>query len=153
MSREIKFRGMRIEDKKWFYGTVVFDEQKDPFIVGNVLESNEEYISLEFWQPIIPKTLGQFTGLKDKNGKEIYEGDIVVNNNGGSYHCREMIVCWHDYHAGWSLATKIENIGHWAIKAGGHYTSSEIPYVPPLAQVNTHYEIIGNIYENPELLK
>jgi uncharacterized phage protein (TIGR01671 family) len=84
------------------------------------------------------------TGLKDRNGKEIYEGDILYNGYGGPYHTRNMIVCWLNYHAEWSLATRRENIGQWAIQMKGQSSGNNS---------DSNYEIIGNIHENPELLK
>lgn len=144
--REIKFRGKSLipieelnekgfeHNDGWFVGNLIQNGDK-PWIVGDVFESDPEYIAHEFWIRIHPKSVGQYTGLKDKNGTEIYEGDVVC--------CQYANFYTPIFRNGIYMAYNVEHL---------HLTEQE-----PSTQFNVVWkngcEVIGNIYENPDLLK
>lgn len=128
MNREVKFCGKRVDNGEWVYGSLI----KDKYIVGNVIDWNEDYFNTEYWWRVIPETVGQFTGLLDKNGKEIYEGDIV----------RER---WNNY----------TPIYQNAIYMAYNVDKINDPYVSTQFNViwRNGCEVIGNIHDNPKLLE
>lgn len=74
MSRSIKFRGQREDTKEWVYGSLI----EDKYIVGNVIDWNEDYFNTEYWWRVIPETVGQLIGIQDMNKNDIYQGDILA---------------------------------------------------------------------------
>ena len=92
--------------------------------------------------PIDTTTIGQYTGLTDKNGKEIYEGDIIdvhipCNSIGKEEH-RTRVVVWNEKYARFEFQDKRGNCI--ADSVGAKYNV-------------VYYEVVGNVFDNPELLE
>lgn len=142
--REIKFRGKSIKTGEWIYGYYYekavplqcFDEGKEEKPKGFII-----YPGFADWNmprsmyeaEVIPETVGQYTGLKDKSGKEIYEDDIL-----GFVTDTKWIVGFKN--GAFTLYYNNANIN---ILYDCFIEYEEI----------THLKIIGNIHDNPELLK
>lgn len=137
MNREIKFRGKCACE--WHYGHF-FAYRNDGGGTGAhfIIEQESEDVNVKSIQ-VIPDTIGQFTGLHDKNGKEIYEGDIIAVNGmqigyivgGVRGYCYDVIY------------TPAKSNGE---KAWPLYSVVTIDYP-------NKCEVIGNIHDNKELLK
>ena len=74
MKREILFRGKSSINSEWVYGFLNHSEQEDKYYIG----------VMELMTPVIPETVGQFTGLTDKEGNKIFEGDVVKTKSGSN---------------------------------------------------------------------
>ena len=75
MNREIKFRGKRVDNDEWVYGNLQQQAvNNEEWYITSITSPFNEFLNES--HIINPKTVGQYTGLKDKNSKEIYEGDI-----------------------------------------------------------------------------
>ena len=135
--REIKFKAKTIGNE-WVFGNVSHLKKDFSTVRKGYYISNSAGAPFAFM--VRPETVGQFTGLKDKNGKEIYEGDVLC---AGKQSKRPHWKKGHDYYS--VSFSNGEFIGN------GY--NGEMPVSPSLNILNFKCEIIGNIYENPELLK
>ena len=141
MNDRLKFRGMN--KGKWYYGGYFkhLPYTPQPIRDSEVPEKDYKHLIIQDgfsdWGlprnmiciEIEPETIGQCTGLRDKNGKLIYEGDIIRQPDG----CIGVIV-W-------------QGVSYWVESPGSH--ARDLEHSPYYESV----EVIGNVYENPELLE
>ena len=130
--REIKFRGQRVDNGKWVYGAFYPINSEDIcFIIHNCkslyFDDNDTVFD---GHKVHPESVSQFTGHHDKNGKEIYEGDILLHNSEGQF----TMILDNDF-LGFAAKTEGSNA----------LDSIHAPYLQ-------RCEIIGSIHTTPELL-
>ncbi|MDE6801309.1 MAG: hypothetical protein K2J06_00900 [Muribaculaceae bacterium] len=132
--RKIKFRGKNLKSGEWFYGNLY---DKDTVGRTHICTTDRGCLCIN------PDTVGQFTGLTDCNGKEIYEGDIIswISAMGRSARRIQGVVVWDQNTMSWSIARDI------AITRS--YTQHEVSRLAGKSPV----EVIGNIHDNPELIE
>ena len=128
--REILFRGKYVCDGDWIYGYYVGPAGSDTsHEICDISDGVGARLDVD------PETVGQYTGLKDKNGQRIFEGDICRNTR-----TNEIVsVKWHGTMAGYVWSKRKEN--------------SHLFDFGELFRAYDKYEVIGNIHDNPELLK
>lgn len=133
--RETLFKAKRIDNREWVEGCHIFDERNEKkHYIGYVFGSdNGQPHDIDVVE-VDPCTLCQYTGLTDKNGKKIWENDVV---NCIAAECCGYI-SWNESEAGFYFCVLLED---------GCYEEEHIyDYVDEL-------EVIGNIFDNPKLLK
>lgn len=131
--REILFRGKRTDNGEWVYGNLVKSNEKY-FIYYEEPDEMCQTGNWLFYKEVIPETVGQYTGLKDKNGKRIFEGDIIKNQYRKSQFQYVNVFFFCDRTHCWLVENKYGMLGQ-------------------LCNVIGDIEVIGNIHDNPELLK
>lgn len=149
MNREIKFRGKRLDNGEWVFGNLL--QICGGYIIyhGSQTESDEFeddgktaiYLYKNEVSAVDPSTVGQFTGLLDRNGKEIYEGDIITVI--GNY---PRVILWDK--VSWAIMPcELYNDKHFWVMNLQH------PGNDWWEEFANEMNIVGNIDDNPELLK
>lgn len=132
MMREILFRGIaktdvqRCKRGQWVYGDLV-----------RLQDGNDGKPHIYGYGEVFPETVGQYIGICDKNGQKIFEGDIIVIRDGGMI--RKYIVEYEE--------------GNTAYYANAMRGERPIGFQRLVDDNSDEYEVIGNIYDNSELLK
>ncbi|WP_225309752.1 YopX family protein [Listeria monocytogenes] len=146
MKMKIEFRGKSngtIEELEeigiehtngWVYGSYI-----DGFIINGIVEANDEYISIEQWCGVDPKTVGQYTNVNTHRGEKIFEGDYVrvrsdVHMGGLTYPAKDF----------YGVVDFLE--GMWVV-------NNRVDKMIPLWSETNEIKILGNIDDNPELLE
>jgi len=121
MMREVKFRGKRLGTDEWVYGGIEFQSQIGDVRICVDVGGIESVL-------VDPATVGQYTGMKDRKGIEIYEGDLVR----------------YKIPPNW-ITDRVWYSEEWAVWYKGNFQN--------LSSYRKTTEVVGNIYDNPELLK
>lgn len=139
--REILFRAKRLDNGKWVEGWIV-PVSHNTYLKGFEIINSEginydefdNYVPSYSSEVVDPETVGQFTGLLDKNGKKIFEGDIVVHEVQKGILFNKGVINWDAKNARWAHQLNTMN--------------------PCLCMFDSSsHEVIGNIHDNPELLE
>ena len=145
MNREILFRGKRTDNDEWVNGWLIKDEY------GMCIASNDAlyHVDGNEWNfedvEVNPETVGQYTGLTDKNGTKIFEGDIIsvefeLDREPEYGECpkwyENYVVTFDEVHHCWGTKITSTEIGEWLYEYDDNCAT-----------------VIGSIFDNPELLE
>ena len=129
--REILFRGKRVDNGEWIEGFYAHSGEKKYILIDNDIAVG--YLAMK---EVNPDTIGQYTGLTDKNGSKIFEGDIVKCIS--KFNVKDMVVIF-------------ETTEFHLVDCQRYKNYTECCGYRQFGMMET--EVIGNIYDNPELLR
>lgn len=132
--RDIRFRGKREDNGEWVYGLLTYDKSDGAWFVD--ASFNDGYM-------VIPETVGQYTGLKDEKGKEIYEGDILTLSYGIPVKVDTLIIEYADD----EVVQDISVSGWWMRNVRPNGVSGSL-----CKTYANDIEVIGNKWDNGDLL-
>jgi uncharacterized phage protein (TIGR01671 family) len=119
---------------EWIYGSLLAESENTFPIIARDYDNDEDWIGINEWSTVIPETVGQYTGLTDKNGKKIFEGDIVKTNKFNEPNKKYII--------------------KYALQFGAFIGEDKYHmYFTTFDGDSDQFEVIGNIHDNPELLE
>lgn len=139
--RKILFRGKRVDTGEWVFGQLLSNiSYSKPLIITSAdLEDNGE-VSWDYY-PVEPATVGQFIGMKDMNGKQIFEGDVVVYDNTPYTAYAHRVtgeIVWHKL--AWQFKyAEDESVYHYLLGTEDLFWAKSV--------------VIGTIHDNPELVR
>ncbi len=147
MQDRFKFRGKRLDNGQWYSGSYLYLHNAPQYKWnGDKTQTKEDvhYIidDKDINYAVDPETVGQYTGLKDKNGKLIYEGDIIKEKwySRDDEKYRECL---------YSVEYDKEKMAYCFVEVENGFKN----FFVDMEYIQDDYEIIGNVYENPELLE
>lgn len=150
MNRIIKFRGLNPKTNEFVYGDLIQTPENKTRIIGfnNYITKDELQSYVDYNVLVDENTIGQYIGLSDINDKEIFEGDILVENRYPYFSNEKLnyVGIVEFKYSSWKVVLKCINKDKYGISDG-------------LTDINVdndgfqNMEIIGNIYQNPELLE
>ena len=151
MNRTIKFRGKRLDNGEWVYGDLLHIAGGCLIYFGSDTETessdiqSDSKVAVELHKDEIavvdPDTVGQFTGLLDKNGREIYEGDILHAVGG------------NDATIGKQFYRSVSFVEGCFCLNVTEYNNVSIPLRNHIINHSLNWDIAGNIHDNPDMLK
>jgi len=127
--RKIQFRGKRVDNDQWVCGFLAIDQEDEPFIIEHFYGCTNLGLMDQVVHEVYKESVGEYTGLKNIDGNDIYEGDILKYND---------TIQTIEYYEGGELS-------HGQGSITGFYFGK--------IWCVEECEIIGNIYENKDLLK